>query len=780
MRTDTALFACYILFIYFRGQNIARIEREMRSLGHPQFHRRILYPRGPKPGWIAKHNWHAAVDEPKAETRAVASVPPGVSSPCSKRRRSTAQAETRPVGSVSPAAHRPLQQHTANAETNNPQSKIQNPKFTDWLRTVSPNMTWSWRHQQVIIEQLERVTRGECKRLMIFLPPRHGKSELVTVRYTAWRMQRDPAMNVILGSYNQRLADRFSRKIRKTIADAECLSEPALVMAGLPQANAVHSEPQPSPRASTTHSQEGRLAPALTAQRVSSRHGSKGSPNNPSSQPERYCVAPQDPQSAGRAPQCDTRRTTSRGEPACSPFPFVSTKPANSVSEWETTAGGGFRSVGVGSGVTGFGATLIVIDDPIKSRAEAESETYRERVWDWFTDDLYTRLEPDGAIVLIQTRWHEDDLAGRLLREASDQGAEHWDVINLPALSEPPAVAGGLAKPVADDKAPIPQPDAPAPSGRNTTVRECVNRAFYDESTGSPPYEGGDVGRQADGGGSLAGDSGAQSELDNSQKAESLDWRTFPGEPLCPERYNKQALTRIRSRLGEYSFSALYQQRPTPADGGVFKREWFKIANAAPPGLKWKRGYDLAVSTKTTADYTASYRCAFDKEGNLYISGGLRARLEYPDQRRFIIDRIRNEPDTEHGIELALHGQALIQDLRREPGVRGHLLRGIKAESDKLTRALTWAPLAEEGKVFLVRNAMSEPPLVSGGLPKATPCHRTSLSERQSLPSRLQNWIPDFLDEVTAFPNAGHDDQVDAVSVAVQMLKRPGRRAWGF
>ena len=68
-------------------------------------------------------------------------------------------------------------------------------------------------------------------------------------------------------------------------------------------------------------------------------------------------------------------------------------------------------------GVTGFGAGLIVIDDPVKSRAEAESQTYRDNIWDWFNDDLYTRLEPDGAIILIQTRWHEDDLAGRLLRE---------------------------------------------------------------------------------------------------------------------------------------------------------------------------------------------------------------------------------------------------------------------------------------------------------------------------------------------------------------------------
>jgi hypothetical protein len=103
--------------------------------------------------------------------------------------------------------------------------------------------------------------------------------------------------------------------------------------------------------------------------------------------------------------------------------------------DWRTTAGGGIRAVGVGSGVTGRGANLIIIDDPVKSREEAESEAYRRRVWNWYRDDIYTRLEPNGAVILIQTRWHGDDLAGRLLAEAA-AGGEAWEVINLPALAD--------------------------------------------------------------------------------------------------------------------------------------------------------------------------------------------------------------------------------------------------------------------------------------------------------------------------------------------------------
>lgn len=103
------------------------------------------------------------------------------------------------------------------------------------------------------------------------------------------------------------------------------------------------------------------------------------------------------------------------------------------VDDWETLDGGGMRAVGVGGGVTGMGGNLIIIDDPVKNRAEANSQAYRDRVWDWYTDDLYTRLEPDGAIVLIMTRWHEDDLVGRLL---TSEDAEAWTVVNLPALAE--------------------------------------------------------------------------------------------------------------------------------------------------------------------------------------------------------------------------------------------------------------------------------------------------------------------------------------------------------
>jgi len=103
-----------------------------------------------------------------------------------------------------------------------------------------------------------------------------------------------------------------------------------------------------------------------------------------------------------------------------------------SGSFWETEAGGYMKCVGVGGPLTGRGADLMVLDDPIKNAEEAHSETYREKLWNWWLTTAYTRLEPGGVVVLTMTRWHEDDLAGRLL----EQQADPWDVLDLPAIAE--------------------------------------------------------------------------------------------------------------------------------------------------------------------------------------------------------------------------------------------------------------------------------------------------------------------------------------------------------
>ena len=192
-------------------------------------------------------------------------------------------------------------------------------------------------HHHLIADKLEAVERGDIDRLMIFMPPRHGKSELASKRFPAWCLGRNPQRQIIAASYNSDLASDFGRNVRNIVASPEF----------------------------------GQVFHDVT-------------------------LAP-DSQAANRM---------------------------------NTNRGGTYVAAGVGTAVTGRGADIALIDDPFKDREEADSERRRETVWDWYRSTLYTRLMPGGAIVLIQTRWHEDDLAGRLLEHEGDQ----WDVLELPAL----------------------------------------------------------------------------------------------------------------------------------------------------------------------------------------------------------------------------------------------------------------------------------------------------------------------------------------------------------
>ena len=99
------------------------------------------------------------------------------------------------------------------------------------------------------------------------------------------------------------------------------------------------------------------------------------------------------------------------------------------LEEWRTPQGGGLLATGIGGPLTGHGVNILLVDDPVKNRLEAESATYRERTWEWFNDVAYPRIEPGGSAIVVQTRWHPDDLAGRLI-------AQGWDEVRLPAIAE--------------------------------------------------------------------------------------------------------------------------------------------------------------------------------------------------------------------------------------------------------------------------------------------------------------------------------------------------------
>lgn len=215
---------------------------------------------------------------------------------------------------------------------------------------VDPLWQNNW-HLDVLAHALERVEKGDLKRLIVSMPPRHGKSQLTSINFPAWYLGRNPRDEIVVASYTGELAIEFGRKTRDLL-DHELYK------------------------------------------------------------------------------------------------PIFSTKlnqGSQSAQRWNTDAGGGYFAVGVGGSLTGRGAKILIIDDILSGREDAESQAQRERVWNWYTSTAYTRLAPGGAVVIVMTRWHDDDLVGRLLQQEQkerdkpggpDSDFIPWEVISFPAIAE--------------------------------------------------------------------------------------------------------------------------------------------------------------------------------------------------------------------------------------------------------------------------------------------------------------------------------------------------------
>lgn len=199
----------------------------------------------------------------------------------------------------------------------------------------------NWHHR-VLASALERVENGELKRLIVNMPPRHGKSELVSVNFPAWCMGKNKDRSIMAASYSAALATDFGRKVRN-IMD---MGEYKLLF--------------------------------------------------------------------------DTKLA----------------EDAQAKGAWATNGRGEYNALGVGGAATGKGAGILIIDDPVKNREEADSEVVSEAIWDWYKSTARTRITPDGAIVIVMTRWKDDDLVGRILEEQKISGGIPWEVITLPAIAE--------------------------------------------------------------------------------------------------------------------------------------------------------------------------------------------------------------------------------------------------------------------------------------------------------------------------------------------------------
>jgi predicted phage terminase large subunit-like protein len=311
------------------------------------------------------------------------------------------------------------------------------------------------------------VAKGLSPRLMILMPPRHGKSELASRMFPAWHLGRHPDHEIIAASYNVSLAMTFSRKVKEVLED--------------PNYQSVFS--------------------------------TRLNPNHQSSE------------------------------------------------EWGIENDrGGYVAAGVGGGITGKGCNILLIDDPLKNAEEADSADVREKLWNWYGSTAYTRLAPGGGVLVIETWWNDDDLAGRLqVAMAEDPEADQFEVVKYPAIAE----HDEWNDPATDEI--IRLDGAPLESGYTLLRRK--------------------------------------------------------GEALHAERYDILKLNRIKKTLPPRFWSALYQQNPVPDDGDYFTKDQFKRAKLPP--LKRCNVYiawDFAISEKKQNDYTVGTVCLQDDDDVLHVA----------------------------------------------------------------------------------------------------------------------------------------------------------------
>jgi len=199
-------------------------------------------------------------------------------------------------------------------------------------------------HLRLLNRALLDVAGGDCDRLLVTMPPRHGKSETCSHYFPAWFLGTFPEKRVLLAGHGADFASSWGRKARDTLLD------------------------------------------------------------------------------------CNGRGV----------FGAEVREDLRQAHEWETTEGGGMITAGVGGSITGRGAHLLIIDDPVKNSEEAMSPTYQAKTWDWYGSTALTRLEPGGVVVLMQTRWAANDLAGRVLSDEFNdpQDIARWRRIDFPALAE--------------------------------------------------------------------------------------------------------------------------------------------------------------------------------------------------------------------------------------------------------------------------------------------------------------------------------------------------------
>jgi predicted phage terminase large subunit-like protein len=418
-----------------------------------------------------------------------------------------------------------------------------------------------WVHQDICrrLERfVEQVERGESPRLMLFCPPRLGKSTLSSKEFVSWVLGKHPEWEIISGSYAISLPIGFSREIRDRLKAPE------------------------------------------------------------------YAAV----------------------------FPDAKLRPdAANVESWRLTGGGGYLATGVGGGITGFGAHILDLDDVVKDSEAASSETIRQNTYDWYQTTARTRLAPGGGVVLTMTRWHDADLAGRLLADqqaAKDAGLplsqyEQWEVVSYSALAD------------------------------------------YDEYL----MPSGEI------------------EQEPAEIPEGARLLRKAGDALHPARYDRDALIRLKNSMPAGSWNALYQQNPVPDTGEFFTADQFRTYSTLPgrpEDYAYFMAWDLAIGEKQSNDWTVGSVGALHMNGDLYVVDMIRARFNTLQIIDALVGLARKWPLMQRaGLEdgqIKKTMQPILERAIQKEKLLFSLDETLKPVTDKLVRARPLQQKMQMGQVY--------------------------------------------------------------------------------
>jgi len=493
--------------------------------------------------------------------------------------------------------------------------------LVNFINRFHPTYKAGWVHQ-LVCAKLEKFARdirlGKSPRLMIFMPPRTGKSEIASKMFPAWFLGHYPEYEVIACSYAVALPLDFSRAIMEILRN------------------------------------------------------------------EKYQVVFE-----------ETRLS----------------RTSQSAETWRTTKRGGYVAAGVSGPITGKGAHCLIIDDPVKDAEEADSEAVSEKTWNWYGSTARTRLAPGGGILVIQTRWNEKDLSGRLqlldvgqrkaiideAERARESGApqerideilekvhtlENWDIVSFPAIAE--------------------HDEYLTPEGQLVYEVDPAYRLLRKKS-----------------------------------------------EALHPARFDRNALMQIKGSMQPRHWQSLYQQNPTPDDGSFITKDMLRYEPGIPDYREMHvyAAWDLAIGQKQRNDWTVGIVGAWDWNGDLHLIDMIRGRMNTHEIALAIVEVALKYRCAMTGIEkgqLELAVRPEIERVLREKKKSITLAEGpdaLKPVTDKMTRARPLQGMMQRGRIYLPAD---------------------------------QPWVDTLVPELLRFPNGLNDDIVDAMAWMARMTINAG------